>query len=198
MNWNREMGGAARKKRRALPTKTSMNLYFKEDRTTKPATAMLYILFILAMLAAAGKFLVFDRVQANRALEDEAARLESQTAAVLQQLEDYQAVMEEYTRLAPTQRERALADRMDVLDLIDDVIRPEAQITAVTIRDRQVLVEFSGVTLVETAGLVARLEESDIVERTTVDTAASEEGTSATVDVEMLIDLAGGEEESEP
>lgn len=193
VNWNLDIGSAARKKRRTYPTKTTMNLYFRENRSTKPATILLYVLFVLVLLLAAGKFLVLDRVLAVDALEDEAVRMESQTASVMARLGEYPAVLEEYTRLAPTERERALTDRMDVLDLIDEVIRPAAHISRVTIQDQQVLVEFSGVTLVETADIVSRLEASPLVARTTVDTAASEED-RATVDVDMLIELSGGEE----
>ncbi|HIX31770.1 MAG TPA: hypothetical protein H9682_06530 [Firmicutes bacterium] len=193
VNWNLDIGSAARKKRRTYPTKTTMNLYFRENRGTKPATILLYVLFVLVLLLAAGKFLVLDRVLAVDALEDEAVRMESQTASVMARLGEYPAVLEEYTRLAPTERERALTDRMDVLDLIDEVIRPAAHISQVTIQDQQVLVEFSGVTLVETADIVSRLEASPLVARTTVDTAASEED-RATVDVDMLIELSGGEE----
>lgn len=193
VNWNLDIGSAARKKRRTYPTKTTMNLYFRESRGTKPATILLYVLFVLVLLLAAGKFLVLDRVLAVDALEDEAVRMESQTASVMARLGEYPAVLEEYTRLAPTERERALTDRMDVLDLIDEVIRPAAHISQVTIQDQQVLVEFSGVTLVETADIVSRLEASPLVARTTVDTAASEED-RATVDVDMLIELSGGEE----
>ena len=193
VNWNLDIGSAARKKRRTYPTKTTMNLYFRENRGTKPATILLYVLFVLVLLLAAGKFLVLDRVLAVDALEDKAVRMESQTASVMARLGEYPAVLEEYTRLAPTERERALTDRMDVLDLIDEVIRPAAHISQVTIQDQQVLVEFSGVTLVETADIVSRLEASPLVARTTVDTAASEED-RATVDVDMLIELSGGEE----
>ena len=193
VNWNLDIGSAARKKRRTYPTKTTMNLYFRESRGTKPATILLYVLFVLVLLLAAGKFLVLDRVLAVDALEDEAVRMESQTASVMARLGEYPAVLEEYTRLAPTEREQALTDRMDVLDLIDEVIRPAAHISRVTIQDQQVLVEFSGVTLVETADIVSRLEASPLVARTTVDTAASEED-RATVDVDMLIELSGGEE----
>lgn len=193
VNWNLDIGSAARKKRRTYPTKTTMNLYFRENRGTKPATILLYVLFVLVLLLAAGKFLVLDRVLAVDALEDEAVRMESQTASVMARLGEYPAVLEEYTRLAPTERERAVTDRMDVLDLIDEVIRPAAHISQVTIQDQQVLVEFSGVTLVETADIVSRLEASPLVARTTVDTAASEED-RATVDVDMLIELSGGEE----
>ena len=123
----------------------------------------------------------------------EEAAGEALTASVMARLGEYPAVLEEYTRLAPTERERAVTDRMDVLDLIDEVIRPAAHISQVTIQDQQVLVEFSGVTLVETADIVSRLEASPLVARTTVDTAASEED-RATVDVDMLIELSGGEE----
>ena len=198
MNWNRDLRGAARKKRREYPTKRAMNLYFKEDRTTGPATAMLYILFILVVLGAAGKVMVFDRLQTLNALETEALRLEEETLSVQTRRADYQTVREDYTRLAPTAEELAEPDRTAVLDLIDEVIRPAARISQVTIQDRQVLVSFSGVTLVETAELVSRLEQSDLVARTTVDTAASEDGDRTRVDVDMLIELTGGEEAAEP
>ena len=197
MDWNRTMGGAARKKRHTYPAKTAMNLYFKEDRTTKPATVILYVLLVAVLLAAAGKFLVFDRLQESARLEAEAVRLESQAAQVMGQLEEYAAVEEAYTRLAPTQGELDSPDPMAVLELIDQVIRPAADIAQVTVRDRQVLVRFSGVDLVETAALVSQLEQSPLVAGTTVDTAAAGERGPA-VDVDMLIELAAGEEGVQP
>lgn len=197
MDWNRTMGGAARKKRHTYPAKTAMNLYFKEDRTTKPATVILYVLLVAVLLAAAGKFLVFDRLQESARLEAEAVRLESQAAQVMGQLEEYAAVEEAYTRLAPTQGELDSPDPMAVLELIDQVIRPAADIAQVTVRDRQVLVRFSGVDLVETAELVSQLEQSPLVAGTTVDTAAAGERGPA-VDVDMLIELAAGEEGVQP
>jgi len=42
------------------PVKRSMNLYYKPDRTTKPATVALYVLFALVCLLGLGKFLVYD------------------------------------------------------------------------------------------------------------------------------------------
>ena len=198
MNWNRDLSRASLKKRRAVPSKRSMNLYFREDRTRKPATAMLYILFILVVLAAMGKVLVYDRVQELDALEAQALQLESQAAAAQQQLEGYQDTLERYVRSTPTQRELSLTDRMAVLDLIDAVIRPTADIARVTIQGQQVLVSVSGVTLVETADLVAQLEQSELVAHTTVNTAASERTDRSVVDVDLFIDLALGEEAQEP
>ena len=36
-------------KKSAYPTKTSMNLFYKPDRTTKPATVALYTLFVFML-----------------------------------------------------------------------------------------------------------------------------------------------------
>ena len=47
-------------KKPVYPTKRSMNLYFKEDRTTAPATAALYVLFAAAVLLGLGKIMVYD------------------------------------------------------------------------------------------------------------------------------------------
>lgn len=38
------------KKLKGVPTKRTMNLYFKPDRTTRPATVALYVLFVLVVL----------------------------------------------------------------------------------------------------------------------------------------------------
>ena len=79
------------------PSKRSMNLYYKPDRTTKPATAALYILFALTCLLGLGKVLVYDlwaeTRNAERALAVEQTRLEGVTA----ELADYSQVRERYS-----------------------------------------------------------------------------------------------------
>ena len=48
------------KKLKGVPTKRTMNLYFKPDRTTRPATVALYVLFVLVVLLGLSKVLVYD------------------------------------------------------------------------------------------------------------------------------------------
>ena len=48
------------RKRASYPTKRTMNLFYKPDRTTKPATIALYILFGLVCILGLSKFLVYD------------------------------------------------------------------------------------------------------------------------------------------
>lgn len=165
------------KKKTAYPTKRSMNLYFKVDRTTVPATAALYVLFAAAVLLGLGKIMVYDFVSQEKQLESQVLELEQRAAQQMQQLTSYDQVLEDYIRSIPTQQEQAQADVIELLDLIDTTIRPTAQVSQVSISGNEVVISFSGVTLAQAADLVVRLEESPLVDNIQVDTASSTAGT---------------------
>lgn len=186
-------------KQEVYPTKRTMNLYFRQDRTSAPATAALYILFALAVLLVLGKVAIYDPWAETTALEEQAAALEAQNAAQIEQLKDYNQVLQDYLRVLPTQQEEALVDRMEILNLIDRVVRPAAQITKLSIEEDKVLLTFSGVTLSRAAELVTQLEQADFVASTSVDTATSgqEEGNQATVTVFFTV-TTGEEQEETP
>lgn len=161
------------KKKTVYPTKRSMNLYFKVDRTTGVATIALYVLFAAAVLLALAKFAIYDPWNRVRQMESQLLAMEERTAEQMLALKDYNQVLEDYIRTVPTQREQGNADVMDLLALIDTAIRPTAQVSQVSIEDNQVVVSFSGVTLAQAADLVLRLEQSPLVAETQVDTAFS-------------------------
>ncbi|WP_304737756.1 hypothetical protein, partial [Dubosiella newyorkensis] len=46
--------------RGSYPEKRTMNLFYKPDRTTKPATIALYLLFAFTVLLGLSKVLVYD------------------------------------------------------------------------------------------------------------------------------------------
>ena len=170
------------KRNAAYPAKRSMNLYYKPDRTTKPATAALYVLFILVCLLGLGKFLVYDvwmdTVQAQRTL----AAAEEQRSSVMLQLSDYAEVKERYSRYSATEEERELIDRMDVLALLDEAVGSTAEMNALSISGGTVQLQFSGVTLAQTAQIVSALEASPIVAYTMVNTAATTQDGAAPAD----------------
>lgn len=176
-------------KKTVYPTKRSMNLYFKVDRTTVPATAALYILFAAAILLALGKVMVYDFIMREKQLESQVLDLEQHTMQQMQQLKDYDQVLEDYIRSLPTQQEQSQADVMELLALIDTIIRPAAQVSQVTISDNQVVVSFSGVTLAQAADLVIRLEQSPLVSSIQVDT-ASTTGGAEQVEVHIYFQVA--------
>lgn len=186
-------------KKTAYPVKRSMNLYYKPDRTTKPATVALYVLFVLVCLLGLSKFLVYDiwmeANEARRALE----AAETQLSGVMLELTDYNEVWERYSRYSATEEERSLLDRMEILALLDEAVGTTADMNVLSISANTVQLQFSGVTLAQTAQIVHALEASPIVAGTTVNTASTtqSEGADAGAPVQttMLIQLQKEAEE---
>lgn len=176
-------------KKAVYPTKRSMNLYFKVDRTTAPATAALYVLFAAAVLLGLGKIMIYDLVSQEKQLESQVLALDQRTVQQMQQLKNYDQVLEDYIRSIPTPQEQEQPDVMDLLALIDTTIRPTAQVSQVSIADNQVVISFSGVTLAQAADLVVQLEQSPLVANTQVDTASSTDGANQ-VEVHVYFQVA--------
>lgn len=189
MKWNTDVRQLMAGKKTVYPTKRSMNLYFKVDRTTAPATAALYVLFALAVLLALGKIMIYDFMMQEKQLENQLLSLEQRTVQQMQQLENYEQVLEDYIRSVPTQQEQDQPDVMELLSLIDTTIRPAARVSQVDIADNQVVISFSGVTLAQAADLVVRLEQSPLVDNTQVDTASSTDGNQQ-VEVHVYFQVA--------
>lgn len=189
MKLNTDIGRLVKGKKEIYPTKKRMNLYFKVDRTTAPATATLYISFVVVVLVALSKVMILDPWLEVRGLEEQARQLEEENAALLLQLKDFSKVQEEYLRIAPTEEEQAQGDILEVLQLIDGVIRPSAQVKQVSVSENKVLLTFSGVTLGESAQLVSLLEQSPLVTGASVDTAVSREEDQGLSEVHVYFEI---------
>lgn len=189
------MAGKSRKKT-VYPEKRRMNLYFKEDRTTVPATIALYVLFAAVLCLAFFKFFIYDMLQETRDAQEQLAYVQAQEKSYEEKLAGYDDILRRYQMYSATADEEAQTDRMDILALLDDVIRPVARIESVDVSGGSVSVRFSGVTLREAAGLVRRLEQSPIVYDTAVDTAATVEDSrgNVTASIEILLEKESGEE----
>ncbi len=177
------------KKKGAYPTKRSMNLYYKPDRTTKPATVALYVLFVLVCLLGLGKFLVYDVWEETQQARDSLAAAQSELDAVTRELADYDEVYERYSRYSATPEEDAIIDRIGVLAMLDGAVT--ARMHAIAISGDTVQIQFSGVTLAQTAQIVNALEASPIVQSTVVNTASTtqEEAANGLVQANILIRL---------
>ena len=163
-------------KKGAYPEKRTMNLYFKPDRTTVPATIMLYVLFAVTLCIGFFKWFIYDIMADVADKEAQLARAAAEKESYEAMLTDYDEVLHQYQIYSATQEELSQTNRMEILGLLDEVIRPHAGIESISVSDGYVKVSFSGVTLRETAELVRELEESPIVASTVVNTANTEEG----------------------
>jgi len=159
--------------------KRTMNLFYKPDRTTKPATVALYVLFFLTCLLGLGKVLVFDLWVETEQARQTLAATENQLSGLMLELADYDEVKTRYIRYSATEEERALIDRMEVLDLLDKAVGATATLENVAISGDTAQIHFSGVTLAQTARIVQALEASPIVAGTVVHTASTSDSTGA-------------------
>ena len=170
------------RRKTAYPAKRTMNLFYKPDRTTKPATVALYVLFALTCLLGLSKVLVYDLWTQTRQAELILATEEARLAGVMAELADYGAVQERYSRYSATEEERALIDRMEILALLDEAVGATADMNILSISANTVQLQFSGVTLAQSAQIVQALEASPIVAGTTVNTAATTQAEGAPAD----------------
>ncbi len=176
MKLNTDIKELVKGKKQVYPTKRSMNLYFKVDRSTAPATMALYILFAVVVTFALGKVMIYDPWSEVKQMENYALSLDEQSAQKMVQLKEYNNVLKDYTRATLTKDERSQLDRMRILALIDSTIRPAAKVSQISISDNKVLLTFSEVTLGQAGQLVSLLDESPLVTNISVDTAASNRG----------------------
>lgn len=176
------------RKRASYPTKRTMNLFYKPDRTTKPATIALYILFGLVCILGLSKFLVYDLWMEAQQAQQTLDAAQAQLAGVTAELTDFQEVQEKYSRYSATEEERETIPRMEVLAMLDQA-SAGAAMDSISITGDTVQVQFSGVTLAQTAEIVRNLETSSLVAGTMVNTASTTQDNNAQVQASVLIQL---------
>lgn len=176
----------------SYPVKRTMNLYYKPDHTTKPATVALYVLFVLVALLGLSKVLVYDLWAQVQNAQSSLAAVEQQLDGVMASLSDFAEVQEDYRRYSPTQDETETIDRMEILALLDLAVGSTAEVGTMSIGGDTVQVQFSQVTLAQAAEIVARLEESPLVESTIVNTASTTGGVQDLVSASVRIQLKKG------
>ena len=160
------------KRKAAYPTKTSMNLFYKPDRTTKPSTVALYALFALVVVLALSKFLVYDLWVEKQEAEKDLAAAQDELNMTMVQVADYNEVQQKYYRYTATDEERTIVDRLDVLAMLEE-IAGNAGLYTISISGDRVSTQLTDVTLAQVASIVNRLEASPLVAGTLVSTAST-------------------------
>ena len=159
-----------------------MNLYYKPDKTTRPATIALYVLFALSLLLAAAKFGVYDLLMKLDETQAELARTQATEQQYAMQLTDYDEVLHQYHLYNATEDEKNTTDRMEILDLLEELVRSRADVVSYAIAGPTVSFQMSGVTLGESAEIIRDLRENPLVATASVNTAATEGNENANSD----------------
>ena len=162
------------KKKDNYPTKTTINLYYKEDKSAGISTFTLYVIFIIVILMALSKMFVFDVISDLNEAEAKYSQYQATLENYMSSLADYEKVNDEYNKYSYsylTDQEK-IQDRMDVLKMLEATIFANSTVQSVSISDDIISANLTDIDLEKTAVLAKSLEEYEIVENVTVNTAS--------------------------
>lgn len=179
-----------REKRAAFAAKPDMNLAFREEQM-HPAALIAALLAILAAAFLVARFGVLGRMEAVAREEAEVSALGVRLAGLQEACADYDEVEREYNRYTYSGYDRTLADRLDVLSLLEREVFPVCGAQRLSMSGRQVSLTLEGLDLESTSALIASLRADDLVEDVSVSTYNGDAGTkSPSTITQMTITLA--------
>lgn len=162
------------KKKSSYPTKTTINLYYKEDKSAGISTLTLYLLFISVILLALSKMFFFDLISDTRKAETKLESYQKTLDGYMAELTDYDEVNMEYNKYSYSylSEQEKIQDRMDVLKMLEDTIFADSTVQSVSIAGDIISVSLTDIDLEKTSILAKDLEEYDIVDNVSVNTAS--------------------------
>jgi len=181
-----------------LPSKTSMNLYYREDKTTKPATIALYVLFTLVCLLAVGKFFIYDKAMELKASNDRLAETQDEITLKSETLVNYDEVEAEYNKYSNSYmtKDERVVDRTEVLDMLESAALEDSKVKTMTISKNTLTISFADMDLDTASFVAAKLKMYDIVSSVTVNTSTKQDsdgGKSYTTTMSIELAQEGAE-----
>ncbi len=177
-----------------LPVKKSINMALVGQKKTRVSTAILAVILILLVAAAIGKFLVMDRLAEVEREEQKVRDLRTQLSQANAKLDSFGELKEKYAHYTfadMNSEELQRVERSDVVDLIERVVLPEAELNSWNVKQNVLTLNVTLDTLQDTNMLAQLLNEDDMVEFATVKNAVTQE---IKKDEPPVIEGAEGEE----
>ena len=166
-----------------IPVKKTINLAQVDVKRMNIPAAMIGTILIIIAAMLFSKFGVIDRLSAMGAAQSQAAALRSEAMAKYARLDELSGVEENYahyTISGMTAEELSRCDRVEVVQLMEDVVLPGSNTETVdwSISGNQLTVKVTGDTLQDINLLAREMEKSDIVSFCSVSTATKSVETS--------------------
>lgn len=168
----------SRKIRGKLPVKRSINLALVGQKKTRVSTAILAIILILVVAAAFSKYFVMDRFAEVEREQRKVRDLRNELSAANAKLDSFGELNETYAHYTfsdMTAEEMRRVERSDVVELIERVVLPAAELNSWDIKQNQLTLNVTLDTLQDTNMLAQILNEEDMVEFATVKNAVTNE-----------------------
>lgn len=175
MDLNKALGTKGRVVK--LPDKRTVNLaVVGVEKLNLPLATVGVILIVLAAVLFS-KFGVIDRMIAVSRAQGEVRTLQRQIDEGYDKIASYGEIGElyaHYTYADMTEEELNRVDRAEVMDMIDRVVRPKADVSAITVQENQLVIALTTGTLQQANLISQQLLEERIVDFCTVTMAATE------------------------
>ena len=184
-----------REKKGKPPVKITLNLYVKEKKPLRLSRLIPGVLAVLLLAALFGKFAVLDRYAAVAAAQEKLAAEQAELDAIRETYADYDKVLAEYRKYNYTGFDRTIADRLDILAILENKVFPMGDVERMSVTGKTLSMTITGLSLRQVSGLLKRLEAEPLVNQVTVSTAGYSETpqdeTAAAVPVaNMTVELA--------
>lgn len=168
------------KRRRQMPVKRTINLATQGEKKMNVGLAIPSIVLIVVIAAVFSKFLVLDRfaevTAAQKVVFDLQTRLD-QGYAELADFDDLSELYAHYTYSGFTAEELNRTDRVDILNLIRNMVLPYAEVNSWSVTGNQLTINMMGESLQQINLIVQQLEQQDLVDFCTVNTANTDDNT---------------------
>ena len=177
---------AAAKKQTAvrhLPVKRSINLAAFGQKPIDPRLAVPAVVLILVLAFLFSRYAVIGRLTKLSRTQSEVSALRTDVEelyAQIEALEDVPDTYAHYTRSGMTNEELDLADRAEVMELLETAVFPYVSVAGWTLTDNVLTLPITGSDLQEINQIAQLLRQEDIVDFCVVTTAATDSGREIT------------------
>lgn len=162
------------KRRGHMPTKRVINLATQGEKRLRVGIAIPAIILILAAAVVFSKFMVIDRLTEVSIEQGKVMAIQRELNSGYQELDDFDdlsILYAHYTYSGFTKEELNRTDRTAVLDVISRIVLPDAKVSSWSLTGNQLTINLSAETLQKINLLAQELEEDDLVDFCTVNTA---------------------------
>ena len=173
-----------------FPSKRSLNLCQNDEDEHKTAKTWIAFAIYLVCLALFVHFGVFNQLQKINNLESVYNATEAQLSELQDANSDYEEVRAEYSHYGNgylNDEEKALQDRLDMIDVIEQQLLDQGALEAINITGNTAELTINSEKLSNLSEIVANLESSDIVSYVTVSTSTNDQSDSTEVLSTMTI-----------
>ena len=177
-------------KAKAMPSKRTLNLVIKEKGEFRLERVLPAVLLVLILAALFGKFAVLDRYAVLAEAESVLVQEQKQLEALRASYADFDEVQAEYNRYTYADFDRTIADRQDILMLLEKYVFPVSGMTQLSVSENLVTMTLTGMTFEEISTLTDRLEKDPLVDHVFVSNANYTDKDEELPAASLIIDLA--------